>query len=141
VLKVPEESTSTDQRINMGFSKIHGTLTSRIGCRVRFGAPQDVSKAGGAPVYGTIVDEVWADPTINKSRPSLRKHKDDWGAYSFCGQLISWDDGSQTVRLAYYRRRAGENWWEFASQMTVNTDPRTVKRLLTKTLAKKNWFR
>jgi hypothetical protein len=124
----------------MGFAKIRGKLTSRIGCRVCFGAPRDVHKAGGSPGFGTIDDEVWADPSINDAPARTSDGSNDWGDYSFCSQLIRWDDGSQSVRLAYYRRRAGEDHWEFASQMTVNSDPPTIKALLQRTLAKEEWF-
>ena len=125
----------------MGFAKIKGQLTSRIGCRVRFGAPRDVEAKGGLAGYGEIVDEVWADSKINIS-PSRKPESDhDWGDYSFCAQMIKWGAGEYTIRLAYYRRRAGEDHWEFASQMTVNSDWRTIKKLLESTLAKKQWFK
>jgi putative SOS response-associated peptidase YedK len=64
-----------------------------------------------------------------------------------CAQLIQWKDGHDndkpgepSVRLAYYRRRCGEDWWEYASQMTVTADCATVKTLLEVTLAKTKWF-
>ena len=44
------------------------------------------------------------------------------------------------IRLAYYRRRCGEDFWEFASQMTVTAEPPIIKALLVRTLAKKTWF-
>jgi hypothetical protein len=125
---------------NMGFAKIQGNLTSRIGCRVRFGAPRDVHRAGGNPGYGTIIDEVWAYPEVNDASARASEGAHDWGDYSFCSQLIRWDDGADSIRLAYYRRRAGEDHWEFASQMTVNSDPPTIKVLLERTLAKQKWF-
>lgn len=124
----------------MGFAKIKSNLTSRKGKPVEFGAPKDVGEKGGTPDHGTIVDEVWATPEINTRPTRQAGNKDDWGDYSFCAQLIKWTNGSHTIRLAYYRRRAGEDWWEFASQMTVNTDWRTIKALLEKTLAKTGWF-
>lgn len=124
----------------MGFPKIRGKLTSRIGCHVRFGAPRDVHHAGGTPSYGAIVDEVWADPDANDSLAPKSGGPDDWGDYSFCSQLIRWTDGSHSIRLAYYRRRAGEDHWEYASQMTVNADPSTVRTLLQRTLARRKWF-
>jgi hypothetical protein len=34
------------------------------------------------------------------------------------------------IRLAYYRRRTGEDWWEYASQMTVCSDVATIKTLI-----------
>jgi hypothetical protein len=125
----------------MGFAKINGPLTSRIGCTVRFSAPKDVEAKGGSAGYGVIVDEMWADLDINSSPPREAKHNGDWGDYSFCAQLIKWDGEDYTIRLAYYRRRTGEDFWEFASQMTVNSDWYTVKTLLEKTLSKTEWFR
>jgi hypothetical protein len=125
----------------MGFAKIHGKLTSRIGCAVRFKAPQDVLRAGGvAGSVGRIVDEVWADPAVNDLPKRDPEHTGDWGDYSFCSQLIEWEDKSHTIRLAYYRRRAGEDYWEFASQMTINSEWRTIKPLLERTLARTGWF-
>jgi len=78
---------------------------------------------------------------MNKSPPRPANAADDWGDYSFCSQLIKWDSGEYSIRLAYYRRRIGEDWWEFASQTTVSSDWRTIKELLGLTLAKKSWFR
>jgi hypothetical protein len=124
----------------MGFAKIHGELTSRIGQPVRFGAPRDVSQRGGGGAEGAIIDEVWADPATNKLPRRAPRSKQDWGDYSFCSQLIRWDDGNHSIRLGYYRRRAGEDWWEFASQTTVVSEWDTIKALLEATLAKKNWF-
>jgi len=119
----------------MSFSKIQGSLTSRVGRRVRFGAPRDVQSRGGPAGYGTIVAEVWADPSVNDLPPRPMDDPHDWGDYSFASQLIRWDSGEHSIRLAYYRRRTGENHWEFASQMTVNSDPATIKLLLERTLA------
>lgn len=124
----------------MGFAKIRGNLTSRIGCRVRFGAPRDVDARGGPSTHGEIVDEVWAEPSINTSPARALDHDHDWGDYSFVSQLIRWDDGRHTIRLAYYRRRAGEDYWEYASQMTVNGEPAVMKNLLEQTLQRKAWF-
>lgn len=124
----------------MGFAKIQGALTSRIGRPVRYAAPQDVARAGGRPVPGIIVDEVWADPEVNSRPPRPSSGPTDWGDYSFCAQLIRWSSGEHSIRLAYYRRRAGENYWEFASQMTVSSDWRTIQLLLRRTLARTNWF-
>ena len=89
-----------------------------------------------------ISDEVWATPEINKAlRHGACERKGCWGDYSFCAQLIGWDDGDYSIRLAYYRRRCGENGWEYASQMTVNSDWSTIKKLLERTLLKRSWFR
>lgn len=126
----------------MGFAKIKGKLTSRKGRLTRFGAPQDVKQKGGKESRGTITDEVWADENINGSEP--HPHPCDsgcWGDYSFCSQLIQWEDGEPTIRLAYYRRRCGEDYWEYASQTTVNGDQKTIKALLERTLAKTEWFK
>lgn len=124
----------------MGFAKIKGKLRTRIGQRVRFGMPKDVGRKGGSVTYGAIVDEVWADPDINLSAPRQTSDANDWGDYSFCAQLIRWDSGEHQIRLAYYRRRANEDHWEFASQMTVTTNWKTIKSLMEKTLAKTDWF-
>lgn len=127
----------------MGFAKIKGQLSSRIGCEVNFSAPKDVHAKGGVAVKGTIVDEVWVNESINNdavhSAPCSRGSH-CWGDYSFCGQLIKWGDGQHTIRLAYYRRRCGEDFWEYASQMTVNDSWQTMKSLMEKTLAKDTWF-
>jgi hypothetical protein len=125
---------------DMGFAKIKGNLTSRIGAQVRFGTPKDVGAKGGSAGFGTIVDEVWATPEINTSLARKPEKKNDWGDYSFCAQLIKWGEADFSIRLAYYRRRVEEDWWEFASQMTVNSDWRTIKALLERTLARTGWF-
>lgn len=115
-------------------------LTTKVGKRVKFRAPKDVKKNGGKAMSGTIIDETWADPNLNNSPSKTRNNNDDWGDYSFCSQLIKWDNGEYSIRLAYYRRRAGEDKWEFASQTTVNSDWKTIKLLLEKTLSMKKWF-
>lgn len=124
----------------MGFSKIAGRLTSRIGRPVRFSPPRDVHARGGPATQGIIVDEVWADPSINETAARSLESGDDWGDYSFASQLIRWEDDRYTIRLVYYRRRAGEDHWEFASQMTVNGEPNIMKHLFELTLAKREWF-
>jgi len=108
----------------MGFAKIRGKLTPRIGYPVNFGAPKDVARTSGKAVSGTIIDEVWADPDLNKSEPhtTCEASSECWGDYSFCAQLIKWDHGEASIRLAYYRRGCGEDYWEYASQTTVNAD-------------------
>jgi len=125
----------------MGFAKIQGHLTSRIGSRVNFSPPGDVRRAGGSSAPGEIIDEVWVDENLNRRRPRRTNPKHDWGDYSFCAQLIQWEDGRQMIRLAYYRRRTGENHWEFASQMTVCSEPEIIARLCKLTLSKKGWFK
>lgn len=124
----------------MGFAKIRGKLTTRVGRRVSFGAPLDVQKTGRPASSGTVIDEAWVDPALNASGPRNAQGADDWGDYSFCSQFIRWDDGTHSIRLAYFRRRCGEDHWEFASQTTINADWRTMKALLEATLAKQAWF-
>jgi hypothetical protein len=126
----------------MGFAKVRGRLTSRIGRPVRYGAPKDVRVKGGKARHGIIIDEIWVNPDINKSSPRKTGHRHDWGDYSFCAQLIKWegDDEHYSIRLAYYRRRCGENWWEFAGQTTVSSGWKTIKALCEKTLSKTWWF-
>jgi hypothetical protein len=125
----------------MGFARIRGTLRSRVGRRVRFSPPQDVRLAGGAALCGVIVDEAWADEAINRSPARPPRGADDWGDYSFCAQRILWADGRYSIRLGYFRRRAGENCWEYAAQMTVCADCREVGSLLAALVAKSGWFR
>jgi hypothetical protein len=86
---------------------------------------------------------VWADEGVNKKDPRRLSGRNDWGDYSFCSQLIEWDDGPSLryIRLAYFRRRAGEKHWEFASQMSIASDVKTMQALLKKTLNKGAWFR
>src|SRR5437879_4543279 len=127
----------------MGFARIKGHLSSRIGRRVVFKAPADVDKKGGAAISGKIIDEVWADPAVNGAElhpGACNGGQNCWGDYSFCGQLIRWDNGTHTIRLAYYRRRCGEDYWEYASQMTVNDHWEVIQPLLQKTLAMTAWF-
>lgn len=124
----------------MGFAKIKGKLTSRIGCSVSFSAPGDVNKAGGKALNGKIVDEVWVDPSINDLRPRQPNGPEDWGDYSFCSQLIQWGDGTYYIRLVYFRRRVGEDHWEYGSQATVGGEWQTIKALCEKTLAMQHWF-
>src|SRR5437763_15197610 len=121
----------------MGFAKIKGNLTSRQGRRVKFGAPQDVQAKEGGAARGTVVDDVWADETLNSS--PMHKNPCDrgihcWGDYSFFSQLIEWDepstDGKHSIRLGYWRRRCGEDHWEFAGQMTVTSDCDSVRTLM-----------
>ena|SRR5437667_4751633 len=126
----------------MGFAKLQGHLTSRIGRPVRYGAPKDVHEKGGKAANGIIVDEIWTDPEINDSPPRKPEHPHDWGDYSFCAQLIKWDedDDGYSIRLGYWRRRCGEDWWEFAGQTTVSSKWRTIKALCEKMLLKTSWF-
>ena len=121
--------------------QVAGHLSSRIGRRVNYTPPKDVSEAGGHGYSGTIIDEVWADPNLNTKPPKRRESPEDWGDYSFCAQLIQWDNGEHSIRLAYYRRSAGQNRWRFGAQFTVDTGWRTIKALLRGTLAKENWFK
>src|ERR1700730_12634818 len=124
----------------MGWAKIKGKLSSRVGWPVTFGPPADVRKGGGAAIRGKVIDEIWVDESINRSDPKPVGSGNKWGDYSFSAQLIEWDYGERGIRLAYYRRRLGEDWWELASQTTVCSDPATIKRLCELTLSKKDWF-
>jgi hypothetical protein len=126
----------------MSFAKIRGKLTSRIGRPVNFGAPQDVHNKGGIPGQGEIVGEVWVDPELNESAPHSKPCDEHcWGDYSFCSQLIRWSDDTYSIRLAYYRRRCGEDFWEYASQTTVNAEPQIIRALCERTLSREDWFR
>jgi len=127
----------------MGWARIKGNLTSRIGCQVSFGAPKDVLEKGHGGISGEIIDEVWAYPDENTKPPHekpCRIGDGCWGDYSFCSQLIRWPTGEHAIRLAYYRRRCGEDHWEYASQMTVSSECETIRTLLERTLAQTAWF-
>lgn len=104
-----------------------------VGRTVFFGPPGDVRKKGQTGVSGVIEDEVWV--------PDLEQDPNaSWGEYCFFAQCIRWDSGNRSIRLGYYRRRAGEKHWEFASQTTVTSNPRTIQALLQRTLDKSDWF-
>lgn len=120
-------------------------LKSQIGKSVHFGVPKNLRGVSTAK-KGRIIDEIWADPKINKSPHRKAKDKNDWGDYSFCAQLIEWDGNQKkeySIRFAYFRRAAGKKnvKWRFASQTTVNSNYRIIKKLLERTLLKKEWFR
>jgi hypothetical protein len=124
-------------------------LASKIGNLVTFGPQEDIkAEPDGSGWTGKIIDEVWATPDLNKAPPHPTPCPNGTlceGDYSFCGQLIKWDDAKYTphktnVRLAYYRRRCGEDIWRFGSQTTVCSDPPTVYALLSRTLIKNDWF-
>jgi len=124
----------------MGFAKIHGHLTTRIGEEVHFSAPK--YPANAKLEVGTIIDEVWADQSLNCSPPQALKEGNDWGDYSFFAQLIRWkkEPVEFSIRLGYYRSRPTEDFWEFAGQMTICADWHHIKTLLDSTLAKSWWF-
>jgi hypothetical protein len=104
------------------------------GKTVYFGPPGDVRRQGGKGVSGTILDEVWV-PDVEATTDGT------WGRYCFFAQLIRWESGKDSIRLGYFRRRAGENHWEFGSQTTINSNPHTIRELLKQTLAKDEWFK
>src|SRR5205823_13890989 len=123
----------------MGFARIKGNLETRKGRRVRFGAPKDVRERGGSAFFGTIIDDVFSHPEINSASPHSQpcpKGIECRGDYSFSSQLIKWDNGKYAIRLGYHRRRCGEDYWEYAAQMTITTRCKTIKLLLKRTLAK-----
>ncbi len=127
----------------MGYAKIKGKLTSRIGRAVNYSAPNDLKQKGrhGAP-HGRIVDDFFVTPSENSKPPHRQPcpNEDCWGDYSFSSQLIEWDDGTHAIRMVYFRRRCGEDWWEYASQHTVSAEPADIKALLEATLSKVHWF-
>lgn len=115
-------------------------LESHIGRKVEFRPPVSAQKKGARNLIGKIVDEVWADES--QRNPPVHNHDDAncWGDYAFCSQLIEWNDGTYSIRLAYYRRSCKGHRWRFASQTTVEYWPSTIKLLLERTLAKTDWF-
>jgi hypothetical protein len=119
---------------------IRGKLTSRKGALVSFSPPQSLKDKGVKRMCGRIIDEVWEDEALTLLECREPAGKDDWGDYAFCSQLIEFENGERLVRLAYYRRQAGEDFWRFASQTTITCAPKSIKKLLEKTLAKDQWF-
>jgi len=106
---------------------------SMIGKPVHFGPPGDVRAGGGTGSTGLVEDEVWVlDLEGDPGAP--------WGEYSFFAQRIRWEEGGYSIRLGYYRKRMGEKHWEFGSQTTVNSNPKTIRKLLEDTLGRRDWF-
>ena len=109
-------------------------LKSHIGQKVQYGPPASTRR--GANLVGEIVDEVWA---IEAQRDPPEHDHDDlncWGDYAFCSQLIQWQNGGYSIRLAYYHLPCKGPVWKFASQTTVDTKPSIIKPLRERTLAK-----
>lgn len=117
-------------------------LESHIGRKVEFRPPVSAQKRGAEnnKKVGKIVDEVWADEA--QRDPPIHDHDDPecWGDYAFCSQLIEWEEGGFSIRLAYYHLPCKGDRWQFASQMTVETKSSIIKLLLERTLAKTDWF-
>ncbi len=122
-----------------------GTLLSQKGRKVRFNPPRDAARAGSLGREGVIVDDVFADPTVNARPPHAKpcnKGPYCWGDYSFCAQLIQFsNDNNRHIRLGYFRRRCGETYWTYAAQTTVSSRWQNVKALLDATSSKVDWFR
>ncbi len=115
-------------------------LRSHIGDPVTFNAPITARRLGAGARKGKIIDEVWA---IESQRdPPKHTHKDAncWGDYAFCSQLIEWQEGGHSIRLAYYWRPCVKDNWLFAGQTTIETKPSTIRALMEQTLAKPEWF-
>ncbi len=113
-------------------------LESHIGKTVTVRASPSVRD--GKKRVGKIVDEVWPDDSQLDPRRHGHDEPNCWGYYAFCSQLIEWEDDGYSIRLAYYRRPCKGARWQFASQTTINTSPRTVRQLLERTLARIDWF-
>ena len=116
-------------------------LRSHIGDPVKFGAPLSARMLGAQQRFGRIVDEVWA---LDSQRDPQKHDHDDpncGGNYAFCSQLIDWEEGGYSIRLAYYRLQCKGTFWQFAGQTSIETKPSTIKLLLEKTLAKAEWFK
>ncbi|MGA9602537.1 MAG: hypothetical protein WBQ82_00315 [Methyloceanibacter sp.] len=95
---------------------------------------------GAKDCVGKIIDEMWAIESQRDPPPHTHDDPDCWGDYAFCSQLIEWQDGGHSIRLAYYHLPCKGTHWRFASQTTVETKLSTIKRLLERTLAKTHWF-
>lgn len=90
---------------------------------------------------GKVKDEVWANRKLIESPPRKSSHPRKKAEFSLCAQLIRWDDDKYGIRLAYFKRNWGAAEWRYVSRAAPTSDPKTIKKLLTKTLAKRNWFR
>jgi hypothetical protein len=77
-------------------------LRSHIGNKVTFTPPVTAQRRGARSQVGRIVDEVWA--LESQRDPPAHVHDDPncWGNYAFCSQLIEWEMGGHSIRLAYY---------------------------------------
>lgn len=115
-------------------------LESNIGKKVTFKAPPTLRSQGALPHVGKIVDEVWADEAQRDPPPHDHVDPHCWGNYAFCSQLIEWENGGYTIRLAYYRLPCRGSRWYFASQTTIETYASTIKALMNRTLEKVDWF-
>jgi hypothetical protein len=117
-------------------------LRSHIGDKVEFKPPLSARARGAQSRIGKIVDEVWAREEQRDPDPKKHDHDDPncWGDYAFCSQLIEWQEGGHSIRLAYYRLPCGKDHWQFAGQTTIETRPSTIKLLMERTLAKTEWF-
>lgn len=115
-------------------------LRGHVGDKVVYKPPLSAQRQGAPKRVGKIIDEVWA---IEAQRdPPIHTHNEPhcWGDYAFCSQLIEWQAGGHSIRLTYYRRPCGKETWQYAGQTSIETQPSTIKTLLTKTLAQSEWF-
>jgi hypothetical protein len=110
-------------------------MLDNIGKDVVFSPPRD--RKGSSKRRGRIEDEVWAEEC---RQDHVCKGPDCWGDYAYSSQLIRWNDGRYSIRLAYFRRPCGGDGYTFASQTTIEDDPSIIQSLLNKTLAKSAWF-
>jgi len=105
---------------------------------VTFKPPRNVPN--GQRRKGKIIDEAWADNRRFDDRHNEGHVPNCWGDYAFCAQLIEWESGMRSIRLAYYRRSCGSERWLFASQTTVESNPDDIKALCERTLSRSEWF-
>jgi hypothetical protein len=75
---------------------------SMVGSTVKFGAPGDVKRRGGQPVYGKVVDEVWELESGGAPEARHVENEHHWGEYCFflnssSGTTANAQSGSGTI--------------------------------------------
>ena len=92
------------------------------------------------PVYGRIIDEVWAtDPGEFQEYAS-----DDgtgWREAAFLAQLMDWGDNTLRVRITYYVRPAGSDSvaWKFGGQYAPSMSLEEC-RAIVEGITERNWL-
>ena len=100
----------------------------RDGKEVIFAPPRAVEKLPHR--RSTVVASVSSGP-----------HKDEhWGYYLYFSERIRWDDGSYSIRLAYYYAPFGSERWLWGGQYSIEDSPAIIKDLLEQTLRQTDWF-
>jgi len=78
---------------------------------------------------GNVIDEVW----VQEDYPN--------GDFRFFIQQIRWDNGSESIRFAYYTKPhgSGDSQWNFANR-APNIEAESLRELLRRARGR-SWFR